>query len=453
MKITFLPPNISRAAIQTAVNDHWSDTLHQSSSMNRRTAMLALNRVYKSPQEIVYEIESSETDSSRCADADMADSDIILAAKTQTTMKGTQSGLVVSSQADPTHIHQLYRKLGLTTTGDVTTDASRSLHVFGVIVEIEAVRHVGERQIPCASLCICDLGNQHARGIRVRLWRQLSGWVNSLLVGDCIQVRNLKWRDDGELVSTVHTQIFLLAHSPHTARVGRPSLSARISHLSEDERQILIFLRHQTLRLPNSTHVSHVIRAAMTVIMRPVTLERCGHVWMLAGVSDAKNVSVQFVHLDAHVWLQLNVIMERGFAGLVVECRQLTVDGTFIASSQLSVRDAECAMDEVGAMLSFERALSAKVMLNGLYRMYGVLEACLLDSEWSMDSSLITSQPLRSSLLDPAVPTHRVFLDGHATDSGTSCEVSWHALLVRSHLSDPYSDELLRRSFHLLPPH
>lgn len=327
--IIFLPPNFN-------YENHHEEISITNSLYIPNTF---INRVYKSKHLIVYEIEHFK--------------------------ENEPVVTIVSSQKNSSDIKLLYKELRYEPISDLITSTPHfqsHIHVFGVVLSM-----IFKEDDPrCTTLQLFDFNPKAP--ITVKLWRGLATWITSLSIGARIQIRNLVLKDATTLHSCSTTEIYLLAHGKSKSAA---SLSARANNLNEKEREILLFLSHQSLLIPSKQLApEHNCTLRLTA---PIYLEHKNNKWT---VQD-QNATVNFSHFDAKIWQLLNEILMDNSNKFNLLFEYLTDSHEYLSTSQVTPLNTNTTknLDTIDAAvykrLDWPDLISSKVILFGVY----VLEA------------------------------------------------------------------------------
>lgn len=446
MIIVFLPPNFTND-----IKDDGSFIDH--ASLSSYTPNVTITRIHKSQDSslLVYQIEQiSELDSSYSL---------------------TQMTAAVSSQPNPTAIRRLYQELKYEIIADIPGNSShilptQLLHIFGIVLNLQSDDTA--TAFKCTTILIFDFDVN--RPVCLKLWRGLAAWITSLTAGSRIQVRNLLLKNNNnELHSTSSTEIYLLAHG---FRNNNTKLSARIDQLNQKEREILLFLNHQSLLLPKSHHDSFY--SSNLHLSPPFYLQfNCDHdnCWLLQGTDKGSGelIAVYFRHFDAKVWQCLNdLFMEPSrdnnhhFEIVLTNLKHAEFNTfEFISSSSLQPHPQNNISSKSSKFmkLDWNDLISAKVALYGTFEIEGLLEqqqqqSRNFSSEESLGNLSILpdeqrSQPPGLFLKCPTNPNWNVNIENHSHVSDTITPYTF-IVNIQTILNEGNVHEIIRKSVFIV---
>lgn len=330
--IIFLPPNFNYENHHEEIST--SNPLYIPNTF--------INRVYKSKHLIVYEIEHFK--------------------------ENEPAVTIVSSQKNSSDIKLLYKELRYEPILDLLTSTSTPhfqshIHIFGVVLSMS----FKQNDPRCTTLQLFDFNPKTP--ITVKLWRGLATWVASLSIGARIQIRNLILKDATTLHSCSTTEIYLLAHGNSKSSA---SLSARANNLNEKEREILLFLSHQSLLIPSKQLApEHNCTLRLTA---PLYLEHKNNKW----VFQDQTATVNFSHFDAKIWQLLNEIFMDNPNKFDLLFEHLTDSHEYLKTSNLTPLTATKNLDIIDTAaykrLDWPDLISSRVILFGVYELEAILD-------------------------------------------------------------------------------
>ena len=427
-RIVFLPPNF---------NENHELEKYKEISNNQKDPSYApktvINRVHKSSKLVVYEIEHTENDEhdSCCYDSDNSDHSAVIC---------------VSSQKNSSIIKQLYKDLRYEPISELkSTSPSNLINIFAVVLEMT----FKDEDPKCTTLQMFDFDSKSP--ILVKLWRGLANWITSLSIGARLQIRNLSLKDS-ILHSCSTTEIYLLAHGNGIESKLRKSaaLSSRAKSLNEKEKEILMFLSHQSLLIPTKQQQNDNVTLKLA---GPLYLEHRNNQWM---VSDSHKASVTFSYFDAKVWQLLSEIFIDSSGNFDILFDKLRDDYEFTSFSTLSYQISKETQAKELKRLDWSDLMSTRVILFGTFELEAILDYLASPSanEESLGnlSILPHERSTSQSKLIPILRNPKDFSQFVYPENGVvgGCDKLLFTVRIKTLLNDGNVNEIIRKSIFIL---
>jgi hypothetical protein len=426
--IIFLPPNFS-------YENH--DEISLSSSLgNQYIPNAFINRVYKSQYVIVYEIEHfSDTESQAPV-------------------------TTISSQRNSSDIKGIYKELRYEPISDLLATSQlqiqRHVNIFGVVLSM----NFKEEDPKCTSIQLFDFDPKST--ISVKLWRGLAAWITSLSIGARLQVRNLVLKDS-TLHSCSRTEIYLLAHGNGNSNIKSSlALSARAEKLNEKERDILLFLSHQSL-LITCKQVALETHYYTLRLSAPLYLQYKNDKWTIQGKFNDQNGTVQLSHFDAKLWQLLTEIFFDNFNNFDLLFERLSYTNTngngscicyeYLNTSILSFQTSPFNTPSCNYKhLNWNDLISSKVILFGVFELEAILDYMTQGSEESLGNlSILPSERItflpHTILRNPSNLDQFVYIEERVHVQG---EASLFKVQIKTILNDGNIYEIIRKLIFIL---
>lgn len=439
--IIFLPPIIDKI-----IDGNYTLIDHTKLLPRSYTPNVTINRIHKSKDNnslLIYQIES-----------------VVVTPGDNPTL--TQMTTSVSSQPSQSLIKGLYRELKFEIISDIQANIllpTQLINIFGIVLDL---RYKEDESYKCTTVLVSDF--DISRQVTLKLWRGLAAWISSLTIGARIQARNLLFKNN-ELYSTSSSEIYLLAHgSINSNNCTTRVLSSRIDNLNQKERDILLFLNHQSLLIPKCVDSIH---SASLSLSFPFYLQFNGNTtdncWIFQGFDASKEIkTVRFVHFDAKIWQSFNELFIKPrdafhFDILFNNLKPVDINTfEFLPLSSLQSNPTNTRPNNAFKTLDWNDLISAKVVLYGTFEIEAILEYNNNSfHEESLGNLSMLPDELRSqeqqlaSLKCPHNPSWTAHVE-HAIDCLPSNSQRKFVVNIKTVLNEGSVHEVIRKSIFIV---